>query len=329
MRIIACFGIILLHELFASTLYFKGSLTGSDLIFEGVLEHMLMWAVPVFLMVTGALLLDPGREIPMKKLYGKYVRRMALALVIFTLIFQIWEYYMEGNHQNILTGWLSDLIFGSSWAHMWYLYMMLAMYFLLPLFRAVTRSSEEITGYTVILLLIFTAAVPTLKMYGVMGIAVGIPVETVYPLYLFLGYYLYHHKMGAAASAGLTVICSAAIIAVTVMLLKTGQDPAKSAAYQQIAAYSSIFTVGQSAGIFCLLDHLRMDVKPFWAALDKCTFGIYLIHMMGIRYILKVRGVDPYADGLWIFFALAAALFCASFLAVWILRKIPKVDTVL
>ena len=60
-------------------------------------ENLLMWAVPCFLMVSGALLLNPAKEIPLKKLFGKYIKRMFLALLIFTFIFQLFDILMTGQ----------------------------------------------------------------------------------------------------------------------------------------------------------------------------------------------------------------------------------------
>lgn len=67
MRIAACFSIIILHMLFASTVYFEDVMSSGDALFERVAEHLLMWGVPLFLMISGALLLDPEKELTAKK----------------------------------------------------------------------------------------------------------------------------------------------------------------------------------------------------------------------------------------------------------------------
>ena len=47
--------------------------------------YLVRWAVPIFLMITGALLL--GRTIPYRKIFTKYLKRMLLALLLFGTAF--------------------------------------------------------------------------------------------------------------------------------------------------------------------------------------------------------------------------------------------------
>lgn len=76
-RIFACFAIVVLHTLFASNAYYDGLITGTEKLLTQTAENMLMWAVPCFLMITGALLLDENKSLTGKKIF-KYTRRMSV-----------------------------------------------------------------------------------------------------------------------------------------------------------------------------------------------------------------------------------------------------------
>ena len=142
-RVIACAAIVLLHTLFASNIYFEDTITYGQLHITETIEHMLMWAVPCFLMVTGALLLQPSRIIGTKKLFGKYIRRMALALIVFTFLFQLLD-YIKGEETSLFGGWILNLVQGYSWPHMWYLYLMLGIYLMIPFYKMIAdRASNE------------------------------------------------------------------------------------------------------------------------------------------------------------------------------------------
>ena len=106
-RIFACFAIVLLHTLFASNAYYDGLITGTEKLVTQTAENMLMWAVPCFLMITGALLLDENKNLTGKKIF-KYTRRMVISLLVFTLLFQILD-YATGFRKTLLTGWLYRL----------------------------------------------------------------------------------------------------------------------------------------------------------------------------------------------------------------------------
>lgn len=342
-RIFACYAIIVLHSLFASTVYFDGKMSGGDILWERIAEHMLMWAVPMFLMVTGALLLNPERKLTARKV-AVYIRRMAVTLVVFTFIFQIFD-YCTGDQKTLFTGWLKNLIFARSWAHMWYIYMMIGLYFMIPVYQLVTSSDEKVgkksadgaskeisslhkgrlTVYIILILFVFTSVLPEISsiLQQVTGkseysIGFGLPVTAVYPLYLFLGYQIWNHRPGIVMSTVLTVVCSALIVASSIFF-----SPALS---EILSGYSSVLVVGQSAGIFGLMCRIPWEADNWVRSMDKCTFGIYVIHMAGIRWLMKVYGWNPYEYGPCAFILLALVLFFVSYALTWVIRKIPRIN---
>ena len=56
-------------------------------------------------------------------------------------------------------------------------------------------------------------------------------------------------------------------------------------------------------------------------SIDKCSFGIYLIHMIFVRLTMKEMGFDPFDYGAFGFIAAAAVYFAASFAIAYGLRK--------
>ena len=337
MRIIACFAIVILHELFASSVrtYFGASMSEGDWMFESIAKNMLMWAVPVFLMITGALQLDPGRTLTVRKLMTKYVKRVALALVVFTLIFTLLDWAFDASYDEsmpVVLVWLRNLFLGQSWAHMWYIYLLIGLYLLLPFFRAGWNHLDDAgKKYLIIVLLVFNACVAmidTLLQYTCGGeVAFGVYVWTIYPAYLFMGDWLMRHRMKLAPAIILTVICSAIIIIFTVWersvypLGSAETDTIFSFAY----GYNSIFVVGQAAGAFSLMMHIKAPAGRLVRMVDDCTFGIYIIHMIGIHLVMKWLGWNPYMYGPLAFLMLAILLFIVSFALTWLIRKIPKI----
>ena len=352
-RVLACFCIILLHALFASNVYFEETMTGGEVLWSKAMENELMWAVPCFLMITGALLLDPARKLPLKKLFGKYLRRIVLALVCFTLIFQILGWRMEGE-PNIVKGCLQDLAFGESWAHMWYLYLMIGLYLMMPFYKmiadkAVTFGADAKAGQAetlaeadgqpccdtrlldllILILLVFTSLVPMAEVFGI-SIGFYIPTTLVYPAYLFMGYRLHNKPWHPGLAAVLLVVCTAGLLGLTWLRYGTGvladmeADPANQ--LDTLTGYASILVIFQTAGLFCLLERIKTPAGRALRSMDQCSFGIYLIHMIGIHLIMKWMGFDPYMYGPFTFILMAAALFLASWPVTWVIRKIPKLN---
>ncbi len=330
MRIISCFAIILLHSLFASNVYFEETITDTEVLWSKTAENLLMWAVPCFLMITGVLLLDPEKEIPVSRIYGKYLKRIVLALIFFTLLFQILGYLMEGE-QTILTGWLDALFSGRSWAHMWYLYLMIGIYLMMPFYRMIVKAADpKQLDLLIILLFVFTSVTSTLSAFGYTA-AFYIPTTIVYPLYVFAGYRLYHRPIPAWAAVLAAAAGTAAIVALTYLRYSTGALMSiavseEDAHLDYIFDYYSVLVVIQSIGVFSLLNMIRAKADAFIKTIDACTFGIYLIHMIGIHAIMKWAGFDPYGYGPFAFPLITALLFMVSLAITWVIRKIPGVD---
>ena len=68
----------------------------------------------------------------------------------------------------------------------------------------------------------------------------------------------------------------------------------------------------------------------FVLEIDKCSFGIYLIHMIFVRGILKHTKLHPYGAGSpFVLIGLTLGIFLVSFILTWILKKIPGVKKIL
>lgn len=52
-----------------------------------LIRNLMSWGVPVFVMITGSLLLNPEKELPLHKLFFKYIRRFVLVIAIFAACF--------------------------------------------------------------------------------------------------------------------------------------------------------------------------------------------------------------------------------------------------
>ena len=336
-RIFACLAIVLLHLLYASTVYFKDAISMNQLTAAKTVLSLVEWAVPCFLMITGALLLSPDKEIPAGKLW-KYIRRMLIALIIFTLIFQIYQMIFEGE-RSLIVPWLKNFIQGESWSHLWYLYLMIGLYLMIPIYKIVTgHAGDRLLTYLVIL---YAAVISVLPLLGVFGLKSGfyIPVTYIYPIYLFLGYMIHSGRLHVTKRTAwiLAIGCSAALVLLSCLRRPLGNDFLNAdqlAAYDVLFGYSSILVIGQTIGIFTLLDRMNVSeygrTSRFVRSLDECGFGIYLIHMIFIRFAFKHLEINPYTSGGVVIFAgMTVTFFFAAYVITFLLRKIPLVDRVL
>ena len=149
---------------------------------------LIQWAVPVFLMISGNLLLH-SNTLNFIKVKNMAIR-MGTVLIIFGSAFAFLEQVFESKAIKIVMIPNSVLMTleQRSWSHLWYLYVLIAIYvILIPLKKFVDNSSNrEICIFTAILV-VGCFIVPTIN------IAFSIEIKnymlfTQYVTYLLLGY---------------------------------------------------------------------------------------------------------------------------------------------
>ncbi len=332
-RALACIAIIVLHTAFSASLLFKEAITTSENIALRAITNSMMWAVPCFVMVTGALLLDEAREISYKKLFGKYILRAFLALVIFGMIFRIFDMIMDKEKMDF-SGFMSgfyEIFTGTSWSHMWYLYLLIGIYLLLPFYKkVVAHSSKNDLWYLAIVMLVFLSIMPLSQLWK-FGFGFYINVATIYPLYLLCGYMINKDYLKLKVwQATLMFITSTALIALlTVVRWKTDNQ-----VMECLWGYSSIIVILQSVSAYSIIMGVKTKglelAKKILVEIDKCSFGIYLVHMIYVRLLLRYNQFNPFEHGGYIaLIGIIIFIFIVSYITVWILKKLPVFKRIL
>ena len=330
LRATACLFIILLHTSYSTVLMYPIQFTSRRAAIEGMVQHNLMWAVPCFIMVTGALLLPPEKHISYRDLFGKYIARVVKAIVLFGVLFVVLEMLFDPTRRTgayFLQG-LYKVFTGDSWSHMWYLYCLLGLYLLMPFYKKAAELGERDMLYLMGLYALFMSAIPCLEAVGV-RCGFYIHVSSVYPLYLFMGYWL--RRWGAKHSrgfyAGLFLAATAAIGVLSYVRVKGNVQT-----LDVLFEYNSPLVIVQSLGVagwFFRIGDEPSPVKKVLANIDRHSFGIYLIHMAYIRLLYKHLHFDPFRYGGLAGILLTALIaFGLAYLTDMVMKKLPVVKKI-
>ena len=106
-----------------------------------ILNGATRWCVPVFLMISGALFLNPLRPISTKKLLLHNVLRVVAAFLFWACVYGFWDFW---NGKPAKEAFLS--IFSGHY-HMWFLFLIVGLYFVLPLLRCVVGNAQVLKYY--------------------------------------------------------------------------------------------------------------------------------------------------------------------------------------
>ena len=145
LRVIACIGIVLLHTLNGAIGLYGSTISVNEQIISLTVKNLLLWCVPCFVMVTGALLLNPEKEISYVKLFKKYILRIIFALLFCCIVFSIFDLIVHGDTFtfHIIVEIIQDFFLGTSWSHLWYLYLIIGLYLMIPIYKIITKNAKS------------------------------------------------------------------------------------------------------------------------------------------------------------------------------------------
>ena len=156
-RILAIFAVILLH---VSAILVIGvrNLDSRQWWIGNIYNALSRWCVPVFVMLSGALLLSEDKVESIAEFYKKRAARVLIPTLFWTLFFVVWslaEGVMQG-HALSARFFMKALSVGKTFVHMWFLYMIIGLYFIAPFIRILVRntSKREIFFFTIVLFLL-------------------------------------------------------------------------------------------------------------------------------------------------------------------------------
>ncbi len=331
-RAVACIAVVLLHTVASASMLYNAQQSSLQMLVSNALQHSLMWAVPCFVMVTGALLLDPARDLSYRKLFGKYILRVVLALALFCFVFRIFSMVMdhEAFHPAVLLDVIIQMLTAGSWSHLWYLYLLIGLYLLLPFYKKVAEhSSDTDLKYLLGVYFIFLSILPLLQKWN-LSIGFYIHVATIYPFYLFCGYALHKGTLAIGKWAGGCMFLFSTIAMIMVTLVFQNSRPEIPEA---LAGYSTVIVILQAVGLFSFLDQNSGALswcKRILLAIDRDSFSIYLVHMIFVRLFLRYLGYNPYRTASPLrFLGLFVIIFLLSLGLSRLLKLIPGLKKIL
>jgi len=292
LRGVAALAVVILHTCLLAVQTFET--TEAEHIFTSLLRNLMMWAVPCFVMVTGALLLDEKREVTISKIYRRYIPRALATLIVFTLVNLLYDVYIGQIEFGapMYKVYFRQLIFGGGWIHMWYLYLIIGIYILLPAFRAVARLDEKQLGYVILVLFIFQSVLTSVSTLTGKSIAFYVTVSTAYPLYILLGHALYSGKL--RLPKWLCLVLLTASVAATSCLTVISVKGQSSLLGSFLGNYASPIIVIFAVSVFLPALSGKGRSDSLIKLIDGCSFEIYLVHIIFIKLIYMHFGVNPY-----------------------------------
>ena len=316
LRILATLAVIALHV--SAPLLRSFESNGIEAWWYGnVIDGLTRWCVPVFFMISGALLLT--KEESMSSFYKKRFQKIMIPFAFWVVFYVLYERFVE----NIALRVLILKIFEKPYFHLWFLYALVGIYLVTPFLQ---RWLKVTSKHMVLCLLLFWSINEAIfpMVNKITGIKIGfeIPVMASYLGFFIWGYYLETYKprihpIFIAVAGGITVMGTYAL---------TKQNGGVFDGY--FYGYATLNVLMMAIALYVLMQRRPLWI-PFQSFLDRHSFGVYLIHafvLLGIDRWLNIQA-------LWIHPLLGipitvVCILTISYTIVWIISKIPIIKQI-
>jgi len=324
LRFIAVIAVIAIHVL-GPFRYLYGEIAQSEWLAAMGINSITRWAVPLFMMISGALLLSIERPFHCEQYLTKRLLKVVIPFIGWTIIYAVVtginpEGWSLVQTMQVIKNSAND----PAWYHLWFFYDFIPLYFVIPfLIPLLKKLSDELIKMV-------------LAIYGVMFLMNWLQVDSfllenlvLYSGYLILGWYLFNRDNREQLSGWL--------ISGSCMLLLnffgSWEFALKSGQYNSFfMGYKTLNTMIIAGMLFVVAQIYAHKVKGPLRALvmlvSKYSLGIYLLHPL---FLIPVRELDnnfyDYLGSNWVAIPIITlAVLFISLVCTMMLAKIPIIN---
>ena len=336
LKTVAIISVLIIHITSqAFTLYSPFSFNYNFSVF---ISSMARFAVPVFVMVSGALFLDTKKDIPLKNIFKVYILRIIYALIIFALFYEcipvLLTFIKTGvAEKQLINNAILNILNLNTHFHLYYLYIIILIYMLVPPIKIFLKSAERKNiEYILLFLFSFSILMPFLKtVYPFSILSGGITNQYIINLtygmlfYFILGHYLSSYNLSRKTE---NIIITLGVISVFITFLSTAFENEFTGKHLEAMTINVCF---MSMAVFLTCKRYAKNIKngKCISFISKASFTVYLIHDF-YNIIFRELGLSMLIFSPVFSIPLMLILvFGFSVFTYLILRKIPLINKIL
>lgn len=310
-------------------------------------------AIPLFMMVTGILLLPTKMD--MGSFYKKRISRVLIPFLVWSVLYNLFPWFTgllncEPETIHVFFKWadtsqafddaLRNILmipfnFSAFAVQMWYIYLLIGIYLYIPVFSALVEKSDKRSQRIFLAIWAVSLFVPYLRNYlteNLFGECSWNEFGLFYYFagfsgYMLLGYHLvkYPLQMSKVSKYALAAIAFAIGYAVTLIGFKnaTAVEGQSEAMVELFFTYCSPNVALMSFAVFLICKDIRFTnkrVNRFISQFSICTFGIWMCHYFFVGPVFLLFKSCEMPVLLKVFFENILVLL-ASFVLVYLVRS--------
>lgn len=331
LSIFSCLGVVCLH-----TSSFWSFSKSPNWIAGNLVESFFYFAVPVFLMISGATLIDYRKRYTTAEYFKKRISKTLIPFLfwsIFALFFNMAVYGRESVSLNPLD--IINSVINCRYIGIYYFFIILfSVYISIPVLSLIPEESRRkgflyiiAAAFTVNSLLPFILSFTNSKIQHNGNLNFYACAE--YLIFPVIGYYLENYDITAKAKAAILISgfagLAASFFGTLFLSYKAGEI------VSTFKGYVSVPCILYSSAVFLIFklfpfERLPQFVRSVISFFSGQTFGIYLIHVFLMTVMTECFKFDVRHSIIRLLYAFA--LFAVSGVVIKILQKVPVVKRI-
>ena len=316
LRIVCTLCVIIIHVSAPMIMKF-GKISDFDWHVANFYDSISRFSVPVFFMISGALLL--GREFEIKDFLKNRLGKIIPPFLFWSLFYSFSSRYFFNSEVLNVPKIVKDVFYGSEY-HLWFVFALIGVYLIAPIFQKWIHFSKQndIKYFLIIWVITLFLTIPGVAIYFP---KINFSYFSGYLGYFILGYYLKNYVKNR-------ILISYSLIFIGLVITIFGSyymTKKNGVFYDYFYEYLCINALMVSIGIFMLfnkIENINDKIKPLISKLNDCSFGIYLIHPF-ILDRFRSLGVFNYTiNSIIDILLISLSCFFLGFIAIYIIKKI-------
>lgn len=323
LNICACLAVIFLHSNsvhnYSEGLGWKYSL---------IIEVLAYWAVPIFLMISGANLMGYRKRYSTKEFLIKRFSKTLIPFLFWSVVMVFTKGYWDTMKHWSIRGWLNYIFLTKIEQVYWFFIPLFAIYICMPVLSCLAEEKYRKTlWYLVVIAFFVQGVVPVFfPMLGLdLWTNITFPVADGMLIYAVLGWLLATEELDRKkrmliyAAGGLSALFR--FVMTYVLSVSAGEVVKTYFGYMQFHAAlfaAAVFVFAKNA---CARLKVSDRFKGVLAKISSASFGIYLTHMIVLRFFTDTLGAASLG---WLWrIAAPFVIYLVCLLGVSLIKRVP------
>lgn len=329
LRILATLAVIALH-VSSYLAYLFNSIDLHKWWLGNIVDSASRWCVPLFVMISGYLLLDPSKFESNSQFLKKRFVRVIIPLVVWSNLYSLWKTKGDFSGYSFFTEFI-QIIKGPVYFHLGFIYIIIALYIVTPILRKyIANTNGQNLIYFISIWVIFSSVIPVFTKYTKINIAIDPSLVTGFIGYYILGYFLANIDISKKLRLVIFVlgIISFLLTAYGTYALTVINSGNLDEYYY---GYLMPNVVMMAAAIFLFIKNINWDTtlsqKPIILrgirVVSNASFGIYLVHPMILELLSGIKINAGYFHPIIGIPVTLSLTFLFSFIVIYFIQRIP------